>query len=290
MAVTLITGTSTGIGMATALQLARKGHAVYATMRNPDRGGAALREAAEGLTLHIAQLDVDDPSSCERAVADVLRAEGRIDVLVNNAGIGDLSVVERTTDAAAHAMFETNFFGSLRLIRAVLPGMRGQRSGAIVNVSSVAGKVAGMGSGLYAASKHALEAVSESLALETRAFGIRVVLIEPGFFKTPIIDKATGAIGLDESSPYADAERRIHAIYSSAHAIGGDPQAVAEAIEHAITTDSPKLRYLVGADAEVFVNGRFAGTDEDWVDFGREMSEDEFWAEFARRFPMPAQA
>ena len=289
MAVVLITGTSTGIGLATALQFARSGNQVYATMRNPDTGATALKAAAaaEGLKLKIAQLDVTDPASVERAVDAVLVEAGRIDVLVNNAGVGDLSVIERTTEAGARAMFETNFFGPLRLIRAVLPEMRERRSGTIVNVSSVAGKVTAMGNGLYSASKHALEAVSEAVALETRPFGIRVVIIEPGFFKTPIIGKATGAIKLDKASPYAVVEHRIAMIYGSADTTGGDPATVAEAIEHAVTASEPKLRYTVGVDADVFINGRFAGTDEDWLAFGNEMTEEEFWADFARRFPMP---
>ncbi len=289
MAVVLITGTSSGIGLATALQFARSGNKVYATMRNPDTGAGALKSAAaaEGLKLHIAQLDVVDPASVERAVDAILVAEGRIDVLVNNAGIGPLSIVERTTDAGAHELFETNFFGALRMMRAVLPEMREQRSGTIINISSVAGKVAAMGSGLYAASKHALEAISESVALETRPFGIRVAIIEPGFFKTPIIDKAMGGLHLDEASPYAVAESRVAAIYGQGGTIGGEPDAVAKIIENAVTTTEPRLRYTAGVDADVFIKGRFAGTDEDWLRFGDEKSDEEFWADFARRFPMP---
>lgn len=290
MTVTIITGTSTGIGFETALQLARAGHEVYATMRSPERGSAALLAAAraEDLSLAVLQLDVDDNRSVESAVAEVLAKAKQIDVLVNNAGIGDLCVLEQTTDEMAHAMFETNFFGALRMIRAVLPAMRERRNGTIVNVSSVAGRVASMGSALYAASKHALEAASESLALEVKPFGVRVAIIEPGFFNTPIIGKATSTIAFDETSPYVITERRIHAIYSSASVIGGNPRVVAEAIEHAIATDDPKMRYLVGVDAQVFADGRENVTDENWLEFGREMSEDAFWAEFAERFPMPA--
>jgi NAD(P)-dependent dehydrogenase (short-subunit alcohol dehydrogenase family) len=258
-------------------------------MRNPDTGSAELEAAAkaENLKINIAQLDVNDNASVERAVDAVLVEAGRIDVLVNNAGIGPLSVVERTTDAEAHEIFETNFFGALRMIRAVLPGMREQRSGTIVQISSVAGKVAAQGSGLYAASKHALEALSESLALETRQFGIRVAIIEPGFFKTPIIGKATGALHLDGSSPYAVSEARVAAIYGQGGTIGGEPETVAQIIENAVTTADPKLRYTAGVDADVFIRGRFAGTDEDWLPFGDEKSDEEFWADFARRFPMP---
>jgi NAD(P)-dependent dehydrogenase (short-subunit alcohol dehydrogenase family) len=287
--IVVVTGASTGIGQVTALHLARRGFNVYATMRNPDRGAGPLTEAAgaEKLALKTLKMDVDQAASVTSAIGEVLRAEGRVDVLVNNAGIGDLCVIERTTDEMAHAMFETNVHGVLRATRAVLPGMRERRSGAIVNVASVAGHVASMGAGLYAATKHALEAISESLALETRPFGIRVAVIEPGFFKTPIIDKAIGAMHVNEASPYAVAERRIATIYSGANETGGDPLDVAKVIEYAITTDAPKLRYMVGADAKPFAEGRARLTDEEWVDFGREMSEDEFWAEFARIFPMP---
>ena len=289
MAVVLITGTSTGIGLATALQFARSGNTVYATMRNPATGSAALKAAAaaENLKINIAQLDVNDTVSVDRAVAAILAEAGRIDVLVNNAGVGPLSIIERTTDAGAHDIFETNFFGALRTIRAVLPGMRERRSGTIVNVSSVAGKVAAMGSGLYAASKHALEAISESVALETRPFGIRVAIVEPGFFKTPIIDKAMDGLDVNEASPYAVAESRIAAIYGQGGTIGGEPETVAQVIENAVTTSDPKMRYTVGVDADVFIRGRHGGTDEEWLTFGDEKSDEEFWADFARRFPMP---
>ncbi len=286
--VVVITGASTGIGQITALHLARRGFNVYATMRSPDRAAGPLTEAAlaEKLALKTLKMDVDDAASVQSAIGEVLRAEGRVDVLVNNAGIGDLCMIEKTTDEMAHAIFETNVHGVLRAMRAVLPGMRERRSGTIVNISSVGGHVAGLGAGLYAGTKHALGAISESTALETRPFGIRVAIIEPGFFNTPILGKAIGAIHLDPASPYADAERRITAIDSDG-AAGGDPQEVAEAIEHAITTDSPKLRYLVGVTAKPFAEGRARITDEEWVDFGREMTEDEFWAEFARIFPLP---
>jgi NAD(P)-dependent dehydrogenase (short-subunit alcohol dehydrogenase family) len=288
MPVTLITGTSSGIGFAAALHLAHAGHTVYATMRDPDRGGPPLREAAakHGVTLRIQQLDVTDAASCDRAVAAILAEAGQIDVLVNNAGVGELSVLEKTTDDQARRMYETNVIGPLRLIRLVLPGMRDRRTGTIVNISSVAGRVAPMCHGLYSGSKHALEAMSESLALEMRPFGIRVALIEPGLFKTVMVAVAAAA-ELDPASPYADPERRMTAIYANAQQTGGDPQVVAEAIEHAITTSEPRLRYPVGVDAPVFIKGRQDDTDEGWLEFGRRMSDAEFWSEFARRFPMP---
>jgi NAD(P)-dependent dehydrogenase (short-subunit alcohol dehydrogenase family) len=287
--VTVITGTSTGIGFETALLMAQRGYRVYATMRNPDAGAAALTDAAKaaGADLEVWQLDVTDQKSIDRCIGGVLQAEGRIDVLVNNAGIGELRVIEHTTDEDARLIFDTNVFGPLRLIRAVLPGMRERRSGTIVNVSSVAGRIGAFAQTLYCGSKHALEAISEGLAIEVREFGIRVAIIEPGIFDTPIIGKAMGVLSNDPSSPYAAIERRVAGVYAAGQAAGGHPRTVAEAIEHAVSTDTPKLRYPVGVDANVFLGGRARLTDEEWIEFGAPMTDDEFWVLFAKTFPMP---
>lgn len=287
----LITGTSTGIGHATALHLARRGYRVFATMRNPERDGASLLDAArvEGLSIAVSALDVTDADSVHRAVGAALAEAGQLDVLVNNAGLGELGALERTTDEQVRRMFETNVFGALRTARAVLPGMRERGGGTIVNVSSVAGRVIGSGGGLYSGTKFALEAISEALALEVMSHGIRVAIVEPGFFATPIIDKAVGALSAPEDSPYAAAERRMGAIYGAGKQGAADPQVVAEAVEHAISTDDPHLRYLVGVDAHVFTDGRARMTDEQYLHaFGRKMTDDEFWLEFATAFPMPA--
>ena len=289
--VTVITGCSTGIGYVTALHLARAGHTVHATMRSPERSGAALLDAAkqEGLSLTVAALDVTVAASVDEAVKDVLAASGRIDALVNNAGIGDLGAIETRSDDDARAMFETNVFGPLRTIRAVLPAMRAQRSGTIVNVSSVAGRIVGGVNGLYSASKHALEAISEALAVEVRSHGIRVAVVEPGFFVTPILDKATGAITTGDDDPYAAIQRRMSTLYAAATAQGGDPVDVAKMIEQAISDPAPRFRYPVGLDAPVFLEGRARMTDQEYIDaFGREQTDEEWFAEFARRFPMPA--
>ena len=183
MTVTLVTGTSTGIGEATALHLARLGHRVYASMRTPDASAEGLRRVAEKerLDLEVITLDVDDSASVAAAVGDVLARSGQIDVLVNNAGVGNLASVEEVPIKDAKAVFETNVFGPLRMMQAVLPGMRARRSGTIVNISSVAGRLVSAGHGIYAGTKYALEAVSEAVAIETRRLGIRVILIEPGF-------------------------------------------------------------------------------------------------------------
>jgi NAD(P)-dependent dehydrogenase (short-subunit alcohol dehydrogenase family) len=161
--------------------------------------------------------------------------------------------------------------------------MRAHRTGTIINVSSISPRCVGVGSGLYAATKLALEGLSEALALEALQHGIRVAIIEPGFFDTPIIEKSLSQLEVSSDSPYANIQRRAHAIYSAGKSSADDPQDVAEAIEHAISTDEPKLRYVVGGAA--FVHGRARMSDEEYVQsFGRSMSDEEFFAEFATRF------
>ncbi len=290
--VILITGASTGLGQSAALHLARKGHRVFATMRSPKTGGGLLLDAAkkEGLEITVSRMDVCDDASVRQAVEAALKDAGQIDAVVNNAGRGDLGAMELATEEQLLGMFNTNVFGPARVARAVLPSMRARGSGTIVNISSVAGLIVGAGNGLYAGTKHALEAMSEAMAIEVMQYGIRVAIIEPGFFATPIIDKAIASTpGAAGDGPYANIERRMAGIYMGGKAAAQDPQLVAEMIEHAITTDAPKLRYRVGVDAEVFATRRPAMSDEEYVEtFGRVQTDDEFFAAFARVFPMPA--
>lgn len=292
MAVILITGASTGLGQSAALHLARNGHRVFATMRSPEKGGAPLVDAArnEGLQITVLKMDVCDDASVRAGVDAALAAAGQIDAVVNNAGIGDLGAMELAPDEQMQAMFDTNVFGCVRVARAALPSMRARGSGAIINISSVAGLIVGAGNGLYAGTKHALEAISEAMAIEVMQFGVRVAIIEPGFFATPIIDKAVVSVadGAAGEGPYANVERRMAGIYMGGKAAAQDPQLVAELIEHAITTDAPKLRYRVGVDAEVFATRRPAMSDEEYVEtFGKVQTDDEFFASFVRVFPMP---
>src|SRR5580698_514580 len=192
MAKVLITGTSTGIGLATALELVRADHQIYATMRNPARAPELGESAStEGLPITILTLDVDS----DRSVEDCFAAVPLVDVLVNNAGIERHGSVEELPMEDFRATMETNYFGALRCIRQVVPGMRERRSGCIINVSSVAGRIVGLSLTAYMASKFALEALSEGLAGEMKPFGVRVAIVEPGIIETPM------AHGIGEAPP-----------------------------------------------------------------------------------------
>ena len=173
MTTSLITGCSTGIGLATAVHLAAHGHTVYASIRDEASGDALLAAAAEaGAEVVVLSLDVNDPESIRDGVGHVLATAGGLDVLVNNAGVGDLSTVEETTDADLLQMFQTNVFGPIAMIRAVLPTMRSAGSGTIVNVSSVSARIVSALSGPYAATKYAMEAITQAVAVEGAAYGI----------------------------------------------------------------------------------------------------------------------
>ena len=288
MTVTLVTGTSTGIGEATAIHLSRVGHTVYASMRTPDASGGGLRRLAEEerLDLTLIALDVNDPVSVTSAVEGVIERSGQIDVLVNNAGLGMLTSVEEVPVEDAKGVFETNVFGPLRMMQAVLPAMRERRGGTIVNISSVAGRLVSAGHGVYAATKYALEALSEAVAIETRRLGIRVILIEPGFISTPLLDKG-GDIEIGDG-PYAVHLRRMQGLYRSARGGADPPSVVAEVIAEALDDPNPRFRYLAGEGASPVIDGRARMTDEEWIDMGREMTDEEYFAERERRFP-PAQ-
>jgi NAD(P)-dependent dehydrogenase (short-subunit alcohol dehydrogenase family) len=285
MPVTLVTGTSTGIGLATALHFARHGHQVVATMRNLAKAGpleAVARD--EKLPVVVRELDVTRQESIDRAMAETVAQQGPIDVLVNNAGIGGATPLELTPEDEHRAMFEANYWGPIRMIRAVLPSMRERRTGCIVNVTSIAGRIATPNQIAYSASKFALGAASEALAHEVAAFGVRVAIIEPGVIQTAIFENSAGATRYDKNSPYRQIMRRNGKLFAAGFRNPGRAETVAEVIFEAVTTERPRLRYLVGTDAEGMAAGRARISDEEWVAMGGALDDAEYHARFKRYF------
>jgi NAD(P)-dependent dehydrogenase (short-subunit alcohol dehydrogenase family) len=267
MPTALITGTSTGIGRETALYFARQGYQVFAGARNP--------AAVEGHPNIVAvKLDVDQDDSVREAVDTVLREAGAIDVLVNNAGFGFAGAVEYVPLEKVRALFETNFYGAVRMMQATLPAMRERGRGTIVNVTSVMGHLTLGCHAFYAASKFALAAVSESLAIEVKPFGVRVVIIEPGVILTPIWNKAEAL--MPEGHPYGFAMDRLWRLFEAQLADGTMPDTVARAIYEAVHTDQPRLRHAVGADAEVMVAARDRLSAAEWADLQSEPDDATF--------------
>jgi NAD(P)-dependent dehydrogenase (short-subunit alcohol dehydrogenase family) len=235
--VALVTGASSGIGEAAARKLAAAGFTVYGTSRK-----AAAGEEREGIVF--LPLDVTDDGSVAAAVREVLDRSGRIDVLVNNAGLGIAGAAEESSIEQARALFDTNLFGSIRMTRAVLPQMRKQGSGRVINLSSAQGLVPAPFAALYAATKHAIEGYSESLDHEVREYGVRVLLVEPAYTRTSF---DTNAIPADEPLPLYARRREIRdGLMAEAIKGGEEPSVVGETIVAAATDRRPKLRYPAG--------------------------------------------
>ena len=284
MDIAVVTGTSTGIGFATALHLARHGHRVFAGMRNlakaePLRTGAT----AERLPVEVIALDVTSADSVRDAFATVLR-EGPVDVLVNNAGIGGAAPLELTPEDEHRRMFETNYFGAIRCIQAVLPAMRERQRGVIVNVTSIAGRVATPNQIAYSASKWALECAGEALAHEVRRFGIRVVNVEPGVVMTSIFENSAEATRYDRTSPYQPIMRRNGKLFAAGFRDPAPVDEVAAAILAAVRSPEYRLRWLVGRDAVGLAEGRARIADEAWVAMGEDLPDDEYNRRFLAYF------
>jgi NAD(P)-dependent dehydrogenase (short-subunit alcohol dehydrogenase family) len=266
--VAIVTGSSSGIGYATSLLLARNGFHTYATMRNIGRS-ADVQEIAykERLPLEVIQLDVNDDASIRDSIEKVESENERIDVLVNNAGYGLVGAFEDLSVEEIKSQFETNFFGVIRLTQQVLPIMRKQKSGTIVNISSGAGRIGFPGMSAYVSSKFALEGLSESMSYELEPFGIKVVIIEPGvirtnFKKNSVMSKKS----LDNSSisPYSSIIQKIDSSISSMVEHATPPEEVAKAILHAAISNNPELRYLVGNDMIMMAETKKSMSDEDF--------------------------
>jgi NAD(P)-dependent dehydrogenase (short-subunit alcohol dehydrogenase family) len=281
MANVVITGTSSGIGLATALELGRAGHTIFATMRNPDRA-PQLEEIArrERLPIEIRELDVDSDHSVRVCFAGIREP---IDTLVNNAGVERHGSIEELPMEAFLATMNTNYLGAVRCIKAVLPGMRQARKGCIVNVSSVAGRIAVSPLGPYSASKFALEAISEALAGEVKPFNIRVAVVEPGIQDT----KMAHAIESPPPSIYPQVPR-FAGLFRAALANPIPPETTASVIRHIVESGTWQLRHPSGPDAAGFLGWRASMADEPWVDWSAQ-GDDAWYEQVLREFGLNAR-
>lgn len=264
--VAVVTGSSSGIGHEIALILARNGFRTYATMRDLQKNSKlkSIKEA-ENLPLEFVQLDVTDGNSVSVAVQTIYDNTGRIDILVNNAGYGLTGALEDLSIDEIKTQFETNFYGLIRTTQSILPIMRKQESGIIVNISSGAGRFGYPMGSAYVSTKFAVEGLSESLSYEVEPFGIRVILVEPGMIKTNFSNASFIAKkSTDPTSPYAPLMKSMEKSISQLHENASSPQLVANITYDAMTSDKPKLRYLAGKDVE------------QWVAAQKKMSDEEF--------------
>ena len=270
MKTALITGTSKGIGLETALAFGRAGYKVFATMRNPEMAsGFKQKIKSESLNINISKMDVDSDASVKQCLDDILQKQGSVDVLVNNAGIEHHGSIEEMSIDDFQAIMNTNYLGVLRCTKALLPQMRKNKKGCIINVASVAGHIANSPLGGYAASKHALEAISEALAQEVKPFNIKVAIIEPGIINTQMATDIT----VNEESIYPHS-KRLAGLFSASLRTPTPPTLVADKILEVAESQSWKLRHPLGPDAEPFIAWRASMTDEAWVDWNATNDED----------------
>jgi NAD(P)-dependent dehydrogenase (short-subunit alcohol dehydrogenase family) len=238
-------------------------------------------EQAE-VEIRLVELDVTDDEAVTSGFGQILSEAGRIDVLVNNAGIGGSGVAEETSPEQYLDTMNVNLCGAIRCLKQVLPGMRERRSGTIVNVTSMVGQVAAIAQSPYVASKFAFEGVSEGLAQELAPFGIRIAIIEPGVTKTAIYAKTAG--GSNASGAYDAPYRRMLQFYARGLEKATDPKDVARVIHEAITTDRPRLRYVMSWGGENLINGRAAMSDSDWIALGAIADDQGYYDRFQRHF------
>jgi NAD(P)-dependent dehydrogenase (short-subunit alcohol dehydrogenase family) len=272
--VAVVTGSSSGIGFEIALTLARNGFQTYATMRNLAKSENIKSIASkENLPIHIEQLDVIDNNSVTNAIQAIVSKADRIDVLVNNAGYALAGAFEDLAIEEIKAQYETNFFGLIRTTQAVLPNMRKQKSGTIVNISSGAGRFGYPTGSAYVSTKFAVEGLSESMAYELEPLGIKVILVEPGVIKTNI---ANGMViakkSQNSNSPYSQIMQKMSTSFEHMLENASSPDLVAKVVLQAVTSENPSLRYLAGKDVEM------------WVEAKRNMSDDEFYKMMKQSF------
>ena len=270
--VAVVTGSSSGIGFETSLLLARNGIYTYATMRNQSKSEEILANTRkDNLPLKTLLLDVTNEKSILDVIKKIIAEKGRIDILVNNAGYSLLGPLEQLQINEIKEEFETNFFGIIKLIQSVLPTMRKQRYGRIINISSLAGRIGFPFSSAYVSSKFALEGLTESLGYEIQNFGIYVILIEPGVIRTNFLNSmklGKNVITLQNdsniNSPYTEMIQKRISAFKPRFEKGSSPIEVAEVVLEAITSQDPKTRYLVGNDAMKMMEKRNDTTDEEF--------------------------
>jgi NAD(P)-dependent dehydrogenase (short-subunit alcohol dehydrogenase family) len=263
--VAVVTGTSSGIGYETSLTLARNGFLTYATMRNLNKSGNIKSVAEkEKLPLKIVQLDVTDDGSVKNAMQSVIADAGRIDVLVNNAGYALNGAFEDVAMEELKAQYETNLFGVTRVTQAALPIMRKQKSGIIVNISSGSGIFGFPGSSSYVGTKFAIEGMSESMSYELEPFGIKVVLVEPGFTRTNAVNATVAAKkSQDPNSPYSQMMQKMFTSFQHMMEGASSADVVAKVVLKAVTSENPNLRYLAGKDMETWMKAKKSMSDEE---------------------------
>ena len=275
--VVVITGGNSGIGRSTAITLAKAGYKVFATMRSLERG-VKLREAARKLDLDVTaiELDVSDDASVADGFRQILGSTDQIDVLINNAGIGSNAVIEDVNIELDKEVIETNFWGPVRCIQAALPTMRAQRTGHIVQVSSIAGRIGLPAQPIYSASKWALEGLSENLAHDLTSFGIRVSILEPGVTRTAILGKNNT---VPDNPDYEHVYGRMLDMYMQGIEANIRPEAVSETILECLESQGKQLRWPVAWGADTMVNARHDGSvpDEDWIRIGSLVNDREEW-------------
>jgi NAD(P)-dependent dehydrogenase (short-subunit alcohol dehydrogenase family) len=250
-----VTGAARGLGAEIAKAALAAGDRVVVTGRRREALEAAFGPDSD--TLLSLTLDVTRESDAQAAVETTLARFGRIDVLVNNAGYGNLGLFEETTDAEARAQYDTNVFGLYNVTRAVLPAMRRQRSGRIFNISSVGGLLGGEGGSLYCAAKFAVEGFSESIAREVAPFGIHVTIVEPGFFRTDFLDQTSVQYGSRQIEDYAELSAQMKAFWDARnHAQAGDPAKLGRVLVDLANRAEPPLRFAAGSDAVAMIGGK----------------------------------
>jgi NAD(P)-dependent dehydrogenase (short-subunit alcohol dehydrogenase family) len=271
--VAVITGSSSGIGYETALMFARNGYTTYATMRNVEKGSnlKTIVEKENG-SIKLVELDVTSDTSVKGAIDFISSESGRIDVLINNAGYGLIGALEDLSIEEIKSQFETNFFGIIRVTQAVLPFMRSQRFGKIVNISSVGGRWGFPFMSAYVSTKFAIEGLTESLSMEVEPFGIKLILIEPGVIKTNMANSSIfSKNSTNPDLPYYQGTKSIINRFSKFMENASPPELVAKIILDAVSNDNPKLRYAAGMDAQQGLENRKKMTDEEFFNMIRQM-------------------